>query len=431
MRSFLFTTILVCLALPAAGHEIEGAWEGSVTCDASTHPIRLEFTKGSGAIDMPDRFLAGERITDAKATPATLTFTVRGAKFNAKLERGRISGTVQSPDGTAATFDVVRTPRAADAFRVLDEGTLLLPAGSGPFRAVVIVPARDARIVAQRFAAAGVAALIASDAAAGAKTLRERKDVTASLISVIALGEAQRADQPQLVVPLPSMEHGCAWFGLNGDARIDRAIAWSLHQPKPPTPASEGSSTYDEACRAARNGEYAKALALLDRAIDEGFNDTARIEHDDDLAPLRDLSGFDSIVHKSAMLELPCANDAPLTCWQDAIVRLDQARIEYPRSGRAAFNFALAAQKIGDHASAANAFNEAAGLRYKPLASSYAAALSYGRSGDRWAMIRSLERALQLGLPVPRLLADPDFASFREDPEVKTLITRYGTNWPD
>jgi hypothetical protein len=431
MRFLLIITILVCLALPAAGHEIEGVWQGNVTCDGVTHPLTLEFTKGGGIVDMPDRFLVSERITDFKATAATLTFAVRGARFNAKIERSRISGTIQAPDGTAALFDVVRKPRPADSFRVIDDADLLLPAGTGPFPAVVIVPARDARFVAQRFAASGVAALIASDAAAGVRTLRERKDVAGARISVIALGDAQRTDQPQLVVSLPSMEHGCAWFGANGDARIDRAIAWSLHQPKPPTRTSEGSSTYDEACRTARSGEFAKALALLDRAIDEGFDDTAQIERDDDLTPLHDLSGFDSIVHKSAMLELPCAADAPPACWQDAIARLDQARIEYPRSGRAAFNFAVAAQKTANYTSAGNAFNEAAGLRYKPLASSYAAALSYGRSGDRWAMIRALERALQLGVAVPRLLADPDFASLREDPEVKTLITRYGTNWPD
>lgn len=63
----------------------------------------------------------------------------------------------------------------------------------------------------------------------------------------------------------------------------------------------EGIDAFNAACVRARRGERARALALLEKAVDAGLPDAAMLDTDEDLAPLRGSAEMDALRRRAGL----------------------------------------------------------------------------------------------------------------------------------
>src|SRR3546814_5542291 len=82
----------------------------------------------------------------------------------------------------------------------------------------------------------------------------------------------------------PALCFGGAILAQLGDREL--AIEWVERALD--AAGSEAFIVYNSACTLARLGVVDRAFELLERAVDLGWGDRTWIEHDSDLAPLRD-----------------------------------------------------------------------------------------------------------------------------------------------
>ncbi|MGC4005354.1 MAG: hypothetical protein QM811_20430 [Pirellulales bacterium] len=60
----------------------------------------------------------------------------------------------------------------------------------------------------------------------------------------------------------------------------------------------DGIARYNLACSLTRHGEYARAIAELERAIETGYDDFEHLEADPDLLPLRSQPAFADLLRR-------------------------------------------------------------------------------------------------------------------------------------
>lgn len=88
----------------------------------------------------------------------------------------------------------------------------------------------------------------------------------------------------------------CRHYALHFLGRDAEAEAW-MTQIIEQEPEDKGN-WYDNACLLARMGRLAESLEALRRALELGYHSFAHIEHDDDMAPIRELPAFKMLIEE-------------------------------------------------------------------------------------------------------------------------------------
>jgi dienelactone hydrolase len=231
---FLFALIALAPPAPAvaqtdAGPDgLAGNWTGTWVRDGDALPVTMNFTRKAGgyegAFDSDALQVAAIPLSAIAATDGKVRFEIRGdqstSKFDGRIADGDINGTFTDGDA-AGSFHLVRALRPAPAVKTRDvtftagaarlSGTLVLPATPGRHPGVLFLQGSGPegrwanRYLAQKFAQAGIAALIydkegvgqstgdwrkadfgrlADDAAAGIAFLRAQAEVDPARVGI-------------------------------------------------------------------------------------------------------------------------------------------------------------------------------------------------------------------------------------------------------
>lgn len=214
---FFAFLLLVPIALPAPAvaqaNGLAGSWTGSWVRDGDALPVTMSFTRNEGGY-------AGTFSSDALQAAAIplsaideadgkVRFEIRGdqttSKFEGRLSGGTIAGSFTDGDA-AGTFRLTRALRPPPPVKTRDvaftagaarlSGTLVLPATPGRHPAVLFLQGSGPegrwanRYLAQKFAEAGIAALIYDKEGVGQSTGDWRKADFAHLADDAAAGIA-------------------------------------------------------------------------------------------------------------------------------------------------------------------------------------------------------------------------------------------------
>lgn len=163
---------------------LAGRWSGSLAVGGRTESLSIDFVGAGGStrgyLNVPRERVLGKPLRALHFSETRVTFNVPIAAGQISFElarvRGRLAGSAESPGGRLPLVleRVGSVPVPPYASRELHfangpvalSGTLLIPAGAGPFPAVVLIhgsstPSRnDFRFYADAFARRGIAALI-------------------------------------------------------------------------------------------------------------------------------------------------------------------------------------------------------------------------------------------------------------------------------
>lgn len=154
----------------------------------------------------------------------------------------------------------------------------------------------------------GVSSLHTGRPREAVEALRElwerRPDAQAARWYVLALAADGRLDEARSFVLGAPTEHlspqvfnalAAALFEAHRFEDTLRVCALSFERYR------QDVAAYNAACALARLGDAAKALEWLARAVDAGFDDPARMREDPDLAPVRELPGFQALLERMAV----------------------------------------------------------------------------------------------------------------------------------
>lgn len=225
---------------------------------------------------------------------------------------------------------------------------------------------------------------------------------------------------------------GDEWFEAGFDLLRLRKLDESIAAFEKAIEAKENVSTamFNIACAYSLKRDAGNGLAWLDKAIEQGFSSEGKLDHDPDIAFLRQQPGFSALQDKAEELKLRGANDNKWIrfvidnrdSWAEAAAHHKLIVQKYPRSGRAWFNFGYASLRAGEHAAAADAFQHAVQLGHRVGTSSYNAACAYALQGNQDAAFEWLKRAKNAGFALGDYLDDDDdLDSLRRDPRFNAL----------
>jgi pimeloyl-ACP methyl ester carboxylesterase len=211
---FLFFIGLCGMTATTLPKDFSGHWEGSVQLPGVPMQVRVDLSDGvqgwAGTIDIPQQNANGLALDQVKVDGASVRFEIGGVpgkpSFNGELVEGKIAGTftqgplklpfllqrgsaVSVPATSPATAPVAASKPYSEQEVSYSNGpihllaTLTIPAGAGPFPAVVLITGsgpqnRDEEIfghkpfalIADHLARAGIAVLRADDRGVGGST---------------------------------------------------------------------------------------------------------------------------------------------------------------------------------------------------------------------------------------------------------------------
>jgi tetratricopeptide (TPR) repeat protein len=197
----------------------------------------------------------------------------------------------------------------------------------------------------------------------------------------------------------------------------------------------EGASFYNTACALSLAGDRPGALDYLERALNAGFDDVGLFRKDDDLDNVRGDPRYGELLKMAENLELHRSDNGPdVKSWARSVRRsvlheteqhfLDYAQ-RHPQSGRAWFNLGYARIRGERPEAAAEAFQRALDLRYRPATTMYNLACAYSlmdRKDDAFAW---LFKALDAGFDSSGMLrGDDDLDNLRGDPRYRQALAR-------
>jgi tetratricopeptide (TPR) repeat protein len=175
----------------------------------------------------------------------------------------------------------------------------------------------------------------------------------------------------------------------------------------------QAASTYNVACGYARLGDKDRAFEWLDKALEAGFSMVDLVQHDADLASLRDdprYPDFDRRLHQQQLT-------SPAVKASHVVARYEALAARNPPAPEGWFSLGSELARAGEFDRAAQAFREAAARSGKPGGPLYNAACALARGRRTTEALRELRRALEEGFDDPRLLrSDPDLQSVRNEP---------------
>ncbi len=243
----------------------------------------------------------------------------------------------------------------------------------------------------------------------------------------------ETVDRYQELQQRDNLKHdGDDWFEVGLDLLRLRKLDESIAAFEKAIAADENvsSATYNIACAYSLKSDARNGLAWLDKAIEAGFSDRDKMEHDPDVAFLRKQPGFAAMEEKAEDLNLRGPghgawlkfvlfnNDS----WQDAAAHHKLMVAKYPSSGRAWFNYGYASLRAEDEATAVTAFQRAIQLNHRVATSSYNIACAYALDGKNDESFAWLQRAKQAGFDLGDYINDDDdLQSLRRDPRFKAL----------
>jgi beta-lactamase regulating signal transducer with metallopeptidase domain/Flp pilus assembly protein TadD len=216
---------------------------------------------------------------------------------------------------------------------------------------------------------------------------------------------------------------GDQWFGVGYDLlrlrRLDQSI--EAFQKAIALDTKVSAATYNVACAYSLKGDARNGMVWLEKAIDNGFSDEEKFEHDPDIAHLRKQPGFEALQQKAADLEMRgcCQGKGRWVYdnWSESLQHHRQIATKYPSSGRAWFNLGFVALQARDFNTGLEAFRHTLELKYRTGTSSYNMACAYALQGNKDAAFDWLRRARAAGFAVAHHAdSDDDLDSLRRDP---------------
>jgi len=202
-----------------------------------------------------------------------------------------------------------------------------------------------------------------------------------------------------------------------------------------------GNAYYNLACAHALKGSTDEAFRALRAALEGGYDDPDHMADDEDLESLHGDPRFDALLREADALELPPVNpgrrhggwwgwsgrDDGRRESREAAARLGAYLADHPRSGRAAYGVGIARLNLDDHEAAAQAFQRALELGYRPSATLYNLACVEARRGRVEDAFRYLDRAVEAGFHEPwQIRTDDDLRSLRGDPRFRAAVKKAG-----
>lgn len=175
-----------------------------------------------------------------------------------------------------------------------------------------------------------------------------------------------------------------------------------------------GAATYNIACGMALLGRTSEAIDWLERAAERGFDLSEYLFSDGDLASLRAEPRFRALLEKHSDREALAR----------LRLRFDSLEDSEDRDSRGAwFDLAMELHRKGDHARAAAGFERAAALEPEASVALYNVACARAMMGDEAAALDALRRAIEAGWSdADHARADGDLALLRGREDFEALL---------
>ncbi len=210
---------------------------------------------------------------------------------------------------------------------------------------------------------------------------------------------------------------------------FDRAAA-ALTQAVDHLPYRGASAMYNLACTYALKGDRTLGIEWLEKSINAGFDDSAKLKDDPDIASLRGEPRFKHIQELSRVLSLSQftsnvfdGSQYSKQHWAPAIKTYESFLRDNPSNGRGWFNLGYALHYSSEHARAIQAFGQAIQKGYRKPTSLYNIACANAMMGNRDAAFEWLEKAVDAGFDVGGYInGDEDLDSLRSDPRFKRFL---------
>ena len=193
-----------------------------------------------------------------------------------------------------------------------------------------------------------------------------------------------------------------------------------------------GSSNamYNLACAHALHGDKKRAFDALEKAIENGFNNTHHMSEDEDLRSLQGDPHFYELVRLARDLQIHGSGRFggmdDEEDWRRELPRLERVTREHPSIGRAWTNLGFARLEAGDPKGGAAAYQKALDLGYDKPTTLYNLACCAARAGDIDGAFKTLDRAEQAGFEVGEYAGtDSDLDALRGDPRFGAMLKRW------
>src|SRR5262245_34687453 len=217
-------------------------------------------------------------------------------------------------------------------------------------------------------------------------------------------------------------------IGLLRAGQYDRAIAAFEREVRE---TGSSNAMYNISCAYALRGDKRRAFDALERAIDNGFDNSQHMIQDDDLQLLQGDPHFYQLVRLTQDLRLYVPGRFGFGMnseqdWRKSLARFERVAREHPNLGRAWTNLGFARLEAGDPKGGADAYERALGLGYRGPTVMYDLACCAARSGELDKAFQWLDRAEKAGFEVGEHMGtDPDLDALRSDPRYNDLLERW------
>ncbi len=193
-----------------------------------------------------------------------------------------------------------------------------------------------------------------------------------------------------------------------------------------------GASYYNAACALARGGKKAEALDMLQKALEEGYDDPRHMDKDDDLEDLHGEKRFTELLDLAEDLSLDAGAEGLLgnfmphtrrSAWRGEVPRYEKVAKAHPTIGRAWFNLGYAQLMADRPEAAADSFGKALERGYRKPTTLYNLACSEARAGNTEKAFDRLFQAIDAGFDAAdRMRDDSDLDSIRKDARFKKAL---------
>jgi len=231
---------------------------------------------------------------------------------------------------------------------------------------------------------------------------------------------------PQVYQVAGSRSDDQSGIGLLRAGQYDRAVAAFEEEVRQ---TGSTNAMYNIACAYALHGDKRRAFDALERAIENGFDNSQVMVQDDDLRLLQGDPHFYQLVRLTKDLQLfgsmPFGFRGPED-WRASLSRFERVTKEHPNLGRAWANLGFARLEAGDPKGGAAAYQRALELGYQGPTVMYNLACCAARSGDVDDAFRWLDKADKAGFEIGEHVgSDSDLDPLRGDRRYDDLLERW------
>lgn len=248
-----------------------------------------------------------------------------------------------------------------------------------------------------------------------AVTRRERK--------VLAKVDRLRSEKVEI------KDKGDEWYDAGMDLLRLRKLDESIEAFEASIAAGDkiGAAMYNIACAYSLKNDARNGMAWLDKAVENGYSDEDKFQHDPDIAFLRTQAGFAQIRDKARDLEMRGCCDGPASFffdnWRKAVDHHQAMVRKHPSSGRAWFNLGYTSLQAREYPTAMDAFRRALELNYRTGTSAYNMACAHALQGNRDAAFAWLQKAEASGFDLAdHARHDDDLDSLHRDPRWDDVV---------